>query len=255
MKRKKANIICIIAIILLFGITFSYQKLAVNNLTVDMKNVDIESTYILVFVISAFLIFLSLLLYLFIDRYQSLSIKNQIKEEKVQNPINNFSELEFKKEVFDLYLKAKRYYAERKKSALKDILSDELYKEYETKIEKEESEGIKNNIENLKMEDIKLLSVKDNINFYELSVKAHVSYRNYYTNNDNFIVKGDVSKDREEYIILSIIKNKKIKEIKNCPNCYHTITNYESNKCEFCNSIIVSSSDTLKLNREEKVKK
>lgn len=255
MKRKKANIICIIAIILLLGVTFSYQKLAINNLTVDMKNVDIESTYILVFVISAFLIFLSLLLYLFIDRYQSLSIKNQIKVEKVQNPINNFSELEFTKEVFDLYLKAKKSYVERKKSILKDLLSDELYKVYELKIEKEESEGVRNNIENLKMKDIKILSVKDNINYYEISVKAHVSYRNYYTNSDNFIVKGDVSKDREENIILSIIKNKKIKEIKNCPNCYHTITNYESNKCEFCNSIIVTSSDALKLNREEKVKK
>lgn len=258
MKRKTVNIICIISIILLFGITFTYQKMSINNLTTDVKDIHSivnESTYILIFVISAFLIFFSLLLYLFIDRYQSLSLKNEIKKQKIENPINNFSELEFKKEVFDLYKKVKENYAERNIDALKELLSKELFEKYKLKLEKEEQEKTKSIIENIKMEDINIIKINDNINYYDILVNVRVTYKNYIINEDSFIVKGDVSKDITNNIDLLVVKNKRIKEIKNCPNCYHTLTNYDSNKCEYCNSVIVESSDTLKLAKEEKVKK
>ena len=258
MKRKTVNIICIISIILLFGITFTYQKMSIKVLTTDVKDIHSvvnESTYILVFVISAFLIFLSLLLYLFIDRYQSLSIKNEVKKEKLENPISNFSELEFKKEVFDIYKKVKESYVERNLDFLKELLSNELFDIYKLKIEKQETEQIKNIIENIKMEDINIIKVNDNINYYEILVRVKVTYKGYSINKDSFIVKGDISKDITNYINLTLVKNKRLKEIKNCPNCYHTITNYDTNKCQYCNSIIVESSDTLKLAKEEKVKK
>lgn len=258
MKRKTVNIICIISIILLFCITFTYQKMSINNLTTDVKDIHSivnDKTYILIFVISAFLIFLSLLLYLFIDRYQSLSLKNEIKKQKLENPINNFSELEFKKEVFDLYKKVKENYVGRNLNILKGLLSNELFEIYKLRIEKQEKEQIKNIVEDIKMEDINIIKVNDYINYYDISVKVKVTYKSYAVNNDSFIVKGDITKNITDYINLSIIKNKRIKEIKNCPNCYHTLTNYDSNKCEYCNSIIVESSDTLKLAKEEKVKK
>ena len=255
MKNKKVNIICSIAIVLLVGITIGYQKISLNNLTTDIKNLNNESSYIVIFVISAFLIFLSLLLYLFIDRFQSLSVKNEIKEQKVENPINNFSDLEFKKEVFDLYKRIKEAYTERNSIELKELLSEELYEAYENKIKEEQEKEIKSNIENITMEDINLLSVRDNINYYEIDVKVKLIYKSYVTNSDNFIVKGDVSKDNSCYLKLTVVKNKRLKDINNCPHCYHILEDYESNKCKYCNSIIVESSDTLRLAKEEKVKK
>lgn len=253
MSKNKKKIIYFVAAFLLLVITFTYQKSSAKNITASVNKVEIDSSYILVFVISAFLIFLSILLYLFIDRFQGLSAKAEHPTKKINNPIINFSVLEFKKEVFDIYKKITEGYSNKDLDLLKSVLSEDLYNRYYDNIKILDDNNITSSILDLKMEDIQIISVKDCINYYDLSVNVKLSYNIINVKDDKEVINKNTN--TREDLILTFSKNKKLKDIYNCPKCYHLIENHLSNVCPHCKSIIAVNTDSLKLSKEEKVKK
>lgn len=123
-------------------------------------------------------------------------------------------------------------------SALNNLLTDELYKSYETELK--DLKNIKIFIDDFELIDSKICDVKKSKDVIIVKYYLNIKANKYVLNSSKSFKKKNGSKINIQYMIIfqKIVND----TITKCPNCGGNIKMYE-NKCSHCNSILPNYSD------------
>jgi len=173
-----------------------------------LENINIQGFALMILMIIICIIGLILLIIpLFLNKEKNTTKKNknlEVSDKKIKKIDIQLDQEEIKKEAFNLYKKSEIAKTKFDYDTLKEILTDSLYKEEEQKLKQLKEEKLKLVATNIKLQDIKIISVtKENINIY-----LYVSQYDYVTNSKKKVIRGT---DETEYQIeykLTLEKNK-----------------------------------------------
>ena len=156
---------------------------------------------------------------------------------------NDFNLEQFKQEVFNIYKDVQIAWMNQELEPVRSLLSDTIYNMYRTQLQTLIAKKQKNIMEDITFKKMNLLSVKDVHGKQEILVTLEVTCRDYIIDiNTNEVVKGN--KDNINYYRykLAFIKNTNNEILKECPNCGAPLENAQSDKCEYCNTVVIKNS-------------
>ena len=235
--KKEKNLILILMLILMLitaVITISCVK---------TQNADCILAAKILFVIVLMLIFLlaTSLRRLNKDEYKELSDFPVYNGKDVVIPYK-LNYLELKKEIFSIYNKLENIYYDYDCEKIREIVTDELYNTYRSKIAFLKKENKKKLFKNIIVKKINIDNVDDRSNYYDITVTVNVLCKEYIISNN----ETPLEKYKNEYTAITYLMNfiqskEKINETKKCPNCGKELNDNETSKCPNCNSIVRSN--------------
>ena len=145
-------------------------------------------------------------------------------------------------QVFDLFVNVQKAWTDFKYDDLRNYLSDELFNNYKMQLETLELEMGKNIMDDFKYIDGGVVSVKKNDLTEEVIVKLHISMHDYVINTtDNSVKHGDPNKTMDINYMITLERSIR-EEIHNCPNCGGELKDKASQKCPYCDAVLVKGS-------------
>ena len=155
--------------------------------------------------------------------------------------------------VFDLYVKEQVAWMNFDYEGLRAILSDELFNDYKMQLETMELGMEKNIMEDIVMVDGGIVSIKKTDLTEELKVKLHVRMKDYIINTaDGKPKHGDPNKTMDNNYIITLERSIR-SEIHNCPNCGGELNDNASQKCPYCEAVLVKGSKDFVIVKQENV--
>lgn len=234
-KEKNAPVPLILILILITAvITISCVK---------TQNADYIFAAKILFVIVLMLIFLlaTSLRRLNKDEYKELSDFPVYNGKDVVIPYK-LNYLELKKEIFSIYNKLENIYYDYDCEKIREIVTDELYNTYRSKIAFFKKENKKKLFKNIIVKKINIDNVDDRSNYYDITVTVNVLCKEYIISNNETPLEKYKNEYTEITYLMNFIQSKeKINETKKCPNCGKKLNDNETSKCPNCNSIVRSN--------------
>ena len=155
--------------------------------------------------------------------------------------------------VFDLYVKEQVAWMNFDYEGLRAILSDELFNDYKMQLETMELGMEKNMMEDIVMVDGGIISIRNTDLTQELKVKLHVRMKDYIINTaDGKPKHGDPNKIMDNNYIITLERSRR-EEIHNCPNCGGELKDNASEKCKYCDAVLVKGSKDFVIVKQENV--
>ena len=155
--------------------------------------------------------------------------------------------------VFDLYVKEQVAWMNFDYEGLRAILSDELFNDYKMQLETMELGMEKNIMEDIVMVDGGIVSISKTDLTEELKVKLHVRMKDYIINTaDGKPKHGDPNKTMDNNYIITLERSIR-EEIHNCPNCGGELNDNASQKCPYCEAVLVKGSKDFVIVKQENV--
>lgn len=147
---------------------------------------------------------------------------------------------QLKQELYKKYKEIQLAWMNIEYDKLRNLLSDSLYNMYKSQLKTLELKNQKNIMSDFEYIDSKIIGLEKINNNIELKLYLNVKMYDYIVNiKNNLVLKG--SKRKKIDISYEITFEKTcLNKPKICPNCGAPITNNASNKCEYCDSVIVS---------------
>ncbi|MBE6159753.1 MAG: hypothetical protein E7157_01755 [Lactobacillales bacterium] len=173
------------------------------------------------------------------------------KSKKLAKKIN-LSETQIKNEIFNIYKNIQKAWMNFDYEELRKYITDEMFNMYKAQLETLEIKNQQNIMKNFELEEFFIIDVKKNQQNIILKVIVEIECNDYIINRDTKeVVKGDNEISTTYEYEMTFIKYIKRSSLKKCPNCGAKITNNESNKCEYCNSVIISDSNNWIMSKKE----
>ena len=184
------------------------------------------------------------------SNYYATTLMSQDEIDKIDNTIKIDELMDY---TFDLFVKVQKAWTDFKYDELRNYLSDELFNNYKMQLETLELEMGKNIMDDFKYIDGGVVSVKKNDLTEEVIVKLHVTMKDYIINTtDNSIKNGDPNKTMDINYFITLERSIR-SEIHNCPNCGGELKDTASQKCPYCDAVLVKGSkDFIMVKKENK---
>ena len=211
---------------------------------------DIPS-YMTLFILIA-IIALSIILYFLLEQVNTNKAYDDKKEDE-NYTVPFYNETELKKEMFFTYKEVEKAYMNFDSEKLKTFLGNDIYKKYIIELKELKKEKQKKIIEDVKISSLRIYNYKEEIDHYIFETSCNISYKSYVVDENNNVISGDIYKENNERYEITYIKNKKIKDIKECPNCHCELENNTNNKCPKCNEIILKDTGHLIISDKKRV--
>lgn len=129
---------------------------------------------------------------------------------------STIDEEQLKKEAFDLYKRVEVAKSKFDYDTLKELLTTSLYQEEEPKLKQLKDNKQKLVATNIKLQEVKILSIKKKDNIENINIYLHVSQYDYIINSKKKVIRGtDQSEYQIEYKITLEKNNDKYFKIKN----------------------------------------
>ena len=158
---------------------------------------------------------------------------------------------EFMPKMFDLYVKIQKAWTNFNYDELRDCLSDELFNNYKMQLETLELEMGKNIMDDFKYIDGGVVSIRKTDLTEEVQIKLHVQMKDYVINTtDNSVKHGDPNKTMDINYIITLEKSIR-NEINNCPNCGGELKDTASQKCPYCDAVLVKGSKDFVMTKKQ----
>jgi hypothetical protein len=155
--------------------------------------------------------------------------------------------------VFDLFVKEQTAWMNFDYEGLRAILSDELFNVYKMQLETMEAGMEKNIMEDIVKVDGGIVAVRKHEYTEELIVKLHVRMKDYIINTvTNKPKHGSPDKIMDNNYIITLEKSIR-SEITNCPNCGGELNDNASQKCPYCDAVLVKGSKDFVIVKQENV--
>ena len=187
--------------------------------------------------------------------------KTKIKEEKEnaarkEEEIKRFESLidikAFEKYAYNTFVSIQEAWMNFDYDKLRSLLTDELYNTYQMQLTTLKTKGEKNIMKDFKFEDFTLKDVVDSEKTQIVVVNLSVSFKDYIVNNEDKVVRGNKTKTYHMTYELTFIKTKDKKD-NICPNCGKKLEQQASNRCPYCNSIVIADSYDYVMSRKVKI--
>lgn len=241
MKKKNSNLLIAFTLIILVLIS------VITILGTKTGNTDyVFSGKILLILLIMLISFLATSLRRYINElnkaeYKELSYFPVYNGKDVVIPYK-LNYLELKKEIFSIYNKLENIYYDYNCEKIREIVTDELYNTYRSKIAFLKKENKKKLFKNIIVKKINIDNVDDRSNYYDITVTVNVLCKEYIISNNETPLEKYKNEYTEITYLMNFIQSKeKIKETKKCPNCGKELNDNETSKCPNCNSIVTSN--------------
>lgn len=162
--------------------------------------------------------------------------------------------VEFMPKVFDMFVEVQKAWTDFDYDKLRSLLSDELFNNYKMQLETLELEFGKNIMDNFTFIDGGILSITKTDLTEEVRVKLHVQMTDYVINTKTNEVKhGDKDKVMDNNYVITLERSRRA-EITHCPNCGGELNDNASQKCHYCEAVLVKGSKDFVIVKKENVK-
>lgn len=164
----------------------------------------------------------------------------ELSDTEVTRVDSSINPEEFEIQAFEMYKNIQTAWMNFDTNTIKDLTTNELYSMYLTQLETLELKGQKNIINEIDLEESKIIGIKNEKKVYSIAVYLRVNCYDYLIDSKTKrILRGKKYKKMVCEYLITYVKNSN-KEIKNCPNCGTQIkADISSHKCPYCDSLIV----------------
>ena len=157
-------------------------------------------------------------------------------------------------QVFNMFVDEQMAWMNFDYEGLRKLLSDELYNNYKMQLETMEIGMEKNIMDDIVFVDGGIISINKTDLTEEVQVKMHVRMRDYIINTaDGKPKHGDPNKVMDNNYIITLERSRR-NEIQFCPNCGGELTSKASQKCKYCDAVLVKGSKEFVIVKQENVK-
>lgn len=127
---------------------------------------------------------------------------SELTDKEIKKIDETIDKEELKKEIFTLYKKVEVAKSKFDYEALKKLLTESLYNEEEQKLKEFKSNKQKLVATNIKLQEIKILSIQNKNEIETINIYLHVSQYDYVTDSKKKVIRGtDTSEYQIEYKI------------------------------------------------------
>lgn len=212
-----------------------------------------ETEMLIVVLISIILIVVILIIYSR-KEIKKIEQQKQKKYEEMKNKIDSIIGIDYSKlqeMAFELYKNIQIAWMNFDYDTLRKYVTDEMFNMYKEQLQTLKVKNQQNIMENIILRDFIIEEVKEENNNIVLTTNIKIKCNDYIIDtNTKKVVKGKKNQSILYSYKITFIKNNN-SNINVCPNCGAKITNNASNKCEFCDSIIVSNNYNWVMSKKE----
>lgn len=132
----------------------------------------------------------------------------KLTDREIKKTDNNINKEQIKKETFLLYKKYEIAKSKFDYNTLKEILTEELYKEEELKLKELKENKQKLVATNIKQQEVKVLSIKKKDDIETINIYLYVSQYDYVIDNKKKVVRGTGDTEYQIEYRLTLERNK-----------------------------------------------
>lgn len=177
--------------------------------------------------------------------------KNIMSDEEILAIDPNIDQDSVINESFELLKKVQYSWSSFNFDELKTCLSDELYNNYKMQLDTLKMKNQKNLMEDITFIDGKIISLNKTQDIEEMVVKITIQMRDYVVDSKtNALLRGSDKQTLEVTYYLTLIKAVG-NTLKNCPSCGAPINDTARHECEYCNSVIIKTSEKYVMSKKE----
>lgn len=175
-----------------------------------------------------------------------------MSEEDIKALIPDFNKNEFLDKAYKTYLDVQDAWTNYNFDKLRNLLSDELFNTYNMQLRALKAKKQKNIMEGFNKTNMDITSVVVENDKVTLKSILDVEFADYVVDKDDKVVRGNKNDKMHITYELTFISTINKEKLTNCPNCGAPIKkDNASDKCEYCNAVIVKSSYDWVLAKKE----
>lgn len=206
-----------------------------------------EVGYIALFLSIGFLVIygISMIITYFTSKNkETTSIVSTLSEEKIKKELGeDFDINEFNTEVFNNYKDIQIAWMNRDLEPVRHLLSDDMFNMYRTQVATLIAKNQTNMMEDIEFISCSITDIKKKHLKIEITVTLQVTCRDYIVNSTGKVLRGNKYNINHYTYSLKFVRSEKNSHITICPNCGAALENTNSDKCEYCNTVIVKDTD------------
>ena len=184
---------------------------------------------------------------------QEYNDKHLIALKMMKTYIPDFNHEEFAKQAEEIFVKVQLAWMDFDYDALKDLLTDELYNTYKSQLKALSLKKQRNIMSDFEPINFLLTAVEKTNEDFTLKGAYRVAFYDFVVDANNNVVRG--TKERKIEMVYELTFVGSLDAINNkCPHCGAPLSEAASNKCAYCNSIVVSKTHKLVLSKKQAIK-
>lgn len=158
--------------------------------------------------------------------------------DKIKEILPNFNKDVFKYRVYAIYKKVEESFMNFDYETLQKYTTDELFHIYKSQLVDLNEKSQKHIMKDFGLKDFEIVSMETNNEIVSLTIRMLVNCMDYIVDKDNKIINGsDIQKVCYDYEMTFI--KKMSKKTDKCLKCSAPLENINSNKCPYCDSVII----------------
>ena len=203
-----------------------------------------------------FIFYLISLVIMFFSKKAEEKEKQVLTEEEIKKELGEDFDIEgFYQEVFNDYKDIQIAWMERDVEPVRHLLSDEMFNMYRTQLATLIAKNQKNMMEDITYVNCGINQIKSNLFKTEIIVFLDVTCRDYIINiNTNKVQRGNSNAINHYSYKLTFVRDKKDTNLSKCPNCGAILDNSQSDKCEYCGTVVLRDSINLRMTDKKMLK-
>lgn len=218
------------------------------------SNSGLSESEMLIVVLTSIILIVVILIIYSRKEIKKIEQQKQKKYEEMKNKIDSIIGIDYLKlqEIaFEIYQNIQIAWMNFDYDTLRKYVTDEMFNMYKEQLQTLKVKNQQNIMENIILRDFTVEEVEEENNNIVLTTNMKIKCNDYIIDtNRKKVVKGKKNQGIIYYYKITFIKNNN-SDINNCPNCGAKITNNASNKCEYCDSVIVSNNYNWVMSKKE----
>lgn len=181
--------------------------------------------------------------------YESLKQTKEPLDEEAEKFLSDLDIFKFLEERYNDFVKLQTAWMEYDYDTLRELLTDELYNQYEMQLDTLKLKNEKNVMSNFEYISANITNVFKEKDSLIVRIKMSVAFFDYITKDGN-VVRGSNSK--KLHMTYELTYTKALQDNQStCPSCGAPLKNNASVKCEYCKSIISQTSTKWSLKNKK----
>lgn len=176
---------------------------------------------------------------------------NEITEEVFKTSISEISMEQMRTKIFHIYESIQYAWSNFDYETLKKYTTDELYNMYIAQLHTLKIKAQQNVIKEILKEEIKIIDIKVENNIINVQAYVKVLCYDYVINTkNNKVLRGTDKRKLELEYIIDFVKDNNSNTKINCPNCGNEVNIISSQKCQYCDSVLVQNASDFVMSKK-----
>lgn len=185
------------------------------------------------------------------SNFRGVPMGTGLSQEDIDALDNTINKSEIVNKTFDIYRDVQYAWSQFDYEKLESLLSDELYNNYKMQLETLKMKNQKNLMEDITFKNgyLKAINFDGDTEYAVMSLT--ITMKDYVIDmNTNNVVRGNDQVTIEVTYEITLVRTKG-KHLNNCPGCGAPVSDTSRERCEYCDSVIVSNNTDFVMSKKE----